>query len=485
MTHRGITRLIAVAAAAGLTALLGACGSSDDAGSTTTPATTTSAATSAADTSAAATSDAGTTSAAESSPAESSPAESSPAESSPADTGSGEPVTLTWWHNGTADPLLGYWQKVANDFEKAHPNVKIEISAVQNEELQKTKIPNALRSDDPPDLFQQWGGGELAAQVDAGKVMDISDQVADILPQLGGSVAGWQVGGKTYGLPFSLGIEGFWYNKALFKQAGITAPPTTIPELNDAVAKLKAANIAPIAVGAKDKWPAAHYWYNFALRACDSAVLQQAGIDLKFDDPCFTQAGDDLQAFLDTKPFQEGFLGTPAQQGATSSAGLMANGKAAMELQGHWNPGVMSGLAENGKGLGDDLGWFPFPSVPGGKGAPDSALGGGDGFSCSAQAPPECVELLKYISSKDVQTAFAATGAGLPVTAGAEAGVTDPNMKALLDARNNAGYVQLWLDVAYGPNVGGALNDAVANMFAGQGSSADIVQAMNDAAAQQ
>ena len=95
---------------------------------------------------------------------------------------------------------------------------------------------------------------------------------------------------------------------------------------------------------------------------------------------------------------------------------------------------------------------------------PTAALGGGDGFSCSAQAPPECVELLKYISSVEVQTAFAETGAGLPVTKGAETGVTDPNMKTLLDSRNNAGYVQLWLDVAYGPNVGGALNDAVANI---------------------
>ncbi len=45
-----------------------------------------------------------------------------------------------------------------------------------------------------------------------------------------------------------------------------------------------------------------------------------------------------------TKPFQTGFLGTPAQVGAGSSAGLVANGKAAMELQGDWDPGVMSAL---------------------------------------------------------------------------------------------------------------------------------------------
>lgn len=394
-------------------------------------------------------------------------------------------VTLTWWHNGTDDPLKSFWQEIADEFEADNPGVTVEVSAVQNEELQRTKIPNALRGNNPPDLFQQWGGGELANQVAAGKVLDISDDVADELELIGGSAAGWQVDGSTYGLPFSLGVEGFWYNKALFAEAGIDEAPTTIDELDEAVDKLKDAGIAPIAVGAKDKWPAAHYWYNYALRDCSSDVLQQASIDLNFDDGCFEQAGEDLQELLDTEPFNEGFLATPAQQGATSSAGLLANGKVAMELMGHWNPGVMGGLTEDGEGLGDDLGWFNFPSVAGGDGEADSALGGGDGFSCSAGAPPECVELLKYISSVDVQTRFAETGAGLPVTQGAEAGVTDPNMQTLLETRNEAGYVQLWLDVAYGPNVGGALNDAVANMFAGAGSAEDIVTAMNDAAAQQ
>ena len=411
-------------------------------------------------------------------------ASSAPAASSAA-SDSAEPVTLTWWHNGTNDPLKGYWEKVAADYMAMNPNVTIEISAIQNEELQKTKIPAALQGDNPPSLYQQWGGGELADQVAAGKVMDISDLVGDSLALQGGSVAGWQVDGKTYGLPFSMGVEGFWYNKADFAKAGITTPPATMTEFMDAIQKLKDAGITPIAVGAKDKWPAAHYWYNFALRDCPTAVMQQAGIDKVFTDPCFVKAGEDLQAFLDSEPFNKGFLGTPAQQGATSSAGLVANGKAAMELMGHWDPAVMADLTEDGKGLGENLGWFAFPAIEGGQGDPGAALGGGDGFSCSAQAPPECADFLNYIASVAVQTGFAETGAGLPVSAGAEVGVTDPNMVSLLDFRNNASYVQLWLDVAYGGNIGGALNDAVANMFAGQGSATDIVTAMNDAAASQ
>lgn len=400
------------------------------------------------------------------------------------DAAAGDDVTLTWWHNGTADPANGFWQEVATEFEESHPGVTVDITAVQNEEL-KTKIAVALQSNNTPDLFQQWGGGQMNAQVEAGKLLDVSSDVADELALIGGSAAGWQVDGKTYGLPFSMGISGFWYNKALFEQAGITKTPSTLDELNTAVDQLKAAGITPIVVGAKDKWPAAHYWYWLALRSCGEKVMQDSAKTLDFNDKCFTEAGEELQAFIDTEPFQDGFLGTSAQQGATSSAGLLANGNAAMELMGHWQPGVMGGLTEDGKGLGDELGWFPFPAVAGAAGTADAMLGGGDGFSCSASAPPECVELLKYISSVDVQTRFAETGIGLPVTKGAEGGVTDPNMVALLEARNDAKYVQLWLDIAYGNNVGGALNDAAANMFAGQGTAKDIVTAMNDAAAQQ
>ena len=135
----------------------------------------------------------------------------------------GDDVTLTWWHNGTADPANGFWQDIATEFEEAHPGVTVEVTAVQNEEL-KTKVAVALQSNNPPDLFQQWGGGQMNAQVEAGKLLDVSADVTDELALIGGSAAGWQVDGKTYGLPFSMGISGFWYNKALFGKPASRPP---------------------------------------------------------------------------------------------------------------------------------------------------------------------------------------------------------------------------------------------------------------------
>ena len=185
------------------------------------------------------------------------------------------------------------------------------------------------------------------------------------------------------------------------------------------------------------------------------------GLTLKFDDPCFVKAGEDLQAFIGIQPFQPNFIATVAQQGAASSAGLVANGKAAMELMGDWNLGVMQTLAGEREDLGHDIGWFPFPAIAGAPGDPKASLGGGDGFACSKKAPAECVEFLKYIVSPEVQKGYAAIDVGLPVAKGAEAGVSDATLQALLKATNEASYTQLWLDTAYGSTVGNAMNDAI------------------------
>ncbi|WP_308796952.1 ABC transporter substrate-binding protein [Agromyces silvae] len=403
------------------------------------------------------------------------------------DGGDSDGTTIVWWHNGTGEPLLGLWEDVAAEFEEANPGVTVEVQAYQNEELQRTLIPNALRSGSGVDLYQSWGAGELAAQVEAGYVMDLTDDVQAEVDALGAVVAPWQIDGQTYGLPYNFGIEGFWYNEDLFAQAGITSTPTTLDELTTAIEQLKAAGITPIAVGAGDKWPAAHYWYNFALKSCSPEVLQEAQKDLVFDDECFVQAGELLQEFIASDPFQDGFLATTAQQGAGSSAGMLATGQAAMELMGHWNPGVMGGILQ--EETGDEnatppefLGWFNFPGIEGTAGDPTAALGGGDGFSCAAWAPPECVDLLKYITSEAVQTRFGEVGAGVPVTPGSEAGLADENLQTVLEGLRSASYVQLWLDTAYGPTVGGAMNDGIVSLFGGQGTPEDVVTGMRDAA---
>jgi raffinose/stachyose/melibiose transport system substrate-binding protein len=210
--------------------------------------------------------------------------------------------------------------------------------------------------------------------------------------------------------------------------------------------------------------------------------MDAAAKDKSFKDPCWTKAGEDLQALAQTTPFNKGFLTTSAQQGAGSSAGLLANHKTAMELMGAWEPGVVASLTPDKKPL-EDLGWFPFPAVTGGQGDPAAMMGGVDGYACSAKAPKACPAFLNFYMQKKYQENYAKAFQTLPASKEAQTVVKDPALQTILATYNSAPYVAVWLDTTFGQNVGNALNTGVVNMLAGKGDPAAIVKTVNDAAA--
>jgi raffinose/stachyose/melibiose transport system substrate-binding protein len=374
-------------------------------------------------------------------------------------------ATLTWWNNANTQPLLGVFQNVIKTFEASHPNITIQNVPMQNE-LFKTKITPALRGNSPPDIYQQWGSGQQATQVQSGKVADISTNVSSWIGSLGTPATEWQTSGKWYGVPYDLHVVGFWYRKDLFGKAGIASPPTTIPELESDNAKLKAAGITPIALGSKDGWPDAFWWEYFAVRECSQSTITQAMSGVKLDAPCFTKASADLNAFVKTSPFQTGFLATPAQSVPNSAVGLLANGKVAMELQGDWEPAAGAGLTSD-KNFTSQLGWFPFPSVPGGAGSPKAVLGGGDGYSCTtAAAEPACAQFLQYLTTPAVQKQIVGAGAGLPANPAAAGDLAVPAEKDAAAANSAAPYIAEYFDTALPTTPGQNLDNAVAKWFA-------------------
>lgn len=397
--------------------------------------------------------------------------------------GSGDgDVTMTFWHNSTTGPGKAYWEATVAAYEEANPGVTIEVQSIQNEDMDG-KLQTALNSGDAPDIFMARGGGKLADVVEAGQIMDLTDTVDEATKEnVGAGFDAFTVDGKIYGMPTAVLPGGIFYSQDLFDEAGITETPTTIDELNDVVADLKAADIAPIALGGKDAWPAAHWYYFFALRECSQETLESAAASRSFDDPCWLAAGEKLQALAETEPFQEGYLTATAQQGAGSSAGLIANHKAAMELMGAWNPGVIAGLTPDEKPL-KDLNWFPFPDTGDGAGDPAAFMGGVDGYSCFVEAPPECADFLNFFMQKEHQEAYAEAFVTLPASKEAQGVVTEPALQSILEAYNEAPYVSVWLDTLYGQNVGNALNAGVVEMLAGDGTPQTIVDAVNAAAA--
>ena len=191
-------------------------------------------------------------------------------------------TTLEWWHMSTTEPAKTLWAQRAKEFEAAHPNVKIKIVTLENEAF-KAKLTTVTQSGKPPDLFQSWGGGVLQQQVDAGLVKDITGDVSPwSATSLPASLAAYQFDGKTYGVPFDIGMVGFWYNKELFAKAGITAPPATWAELLDDVKKLKAPGSPRSRWPARRSGPATSTGPTSPCASAGSTRCKQAGADHDF-----------------------------------------------------------------------------------------------------------------------------------------------------------------------------------------------------------
>jgi raffinose/stachyose/melibiose transport system substrate-binding protein len=357
--------------------------------------------------------------------------------------------TIHWWHIQNTDPMLSVWAGLAKQFEAAHPGVKVDITPLENEAF-KAKLTTVTQAGNPPGLFHSWGGGVL--------------------------VKLYQIGGKQYGTPYELGMVGFWYNKDLFAKAGVNATPKTWGELLGVVRQLKAANVVPIALAGGDKWPAHFYWSYLALRQGGVAGMTEAAKTGGFDGADFVTAGAKLAELVALEPFQPGFLGAKYMANDGQSA-LMGNGQTAMELMGQWAPTIEAAYSTDKKGIGDKLGFFPFPALEGGRGSPTEVLGGANGFAVGKNAPPEVFEFLKFLLSLDSQRKAAVAGV-LPVTAGAESALEDPNLKLVHDALKNASGFQLYLDQAFPPAIGQQVNDSVAELIARSASPEAVAQAI-------
>ena len=396
-------------------------------------------------------------------------------------TAGGAPVTVDWWHITTGEPGKSDFQAVADAYTAAHPNVKINITVLENEAF-KTKLATQIQAGDIPDLFQSWGGGIMAAQADAGALKDITSDIASWKDTINpGALSIYQYNGKQYGVPWDMGMIGFWYNKDAFTKAGITAVPTTWSDYLSDVSKLKASGIAPLAIAGQDKWPSMHLWTYLVLRIGGGQALSDMIQSGNWNTDACTKAGDQVVALNALNPYQPGYKSAVYNDEAAS----VGNGKAAMELMGQWAPSVQKDQSANKQGLGDKLGWFPFPSVEGGAGAATDGVGGGNGIAVGKDAPPEALDFLKFFNSVENGNKLNTDGVGLSTTVGTESSVTDPNLQAVLAGRANAQFMQLYLDQATSPAMGQAINDATVALFLGASDPAKVCQAITDAAATQ
>ena len=161
--------------------------------------------------------------------------------------GSSKPVTISLlapnYGSTDKDDTKLYWQQIINDFQAKYPNVKVDLQMATWDNL-ATKLTTAVQNNDAPDLFEGGGYADVAAQGLLYKASDIvsPQTVSNLIPHVAqlGQTKGQDGSQAQYGIPFTTSTRAFFYNTALFQQAGITAAPQTWADLAADAAKIKA-----------------------------------------------------------------------------------------------------------------------------------------------------------------------------------------------------------------------------------------------------
>jgi len=390
-------------------------------------------------------------------------------------------TTVKWLHIEVNPAQVKIWEEVARSYESAHPGVKIEMQFLENEAY-KAKLPTILQSKDRPNIIYSWAGGVLKAQIEAGVLQDITDQVKGYADSLTpAALAAFTSNGHVYGLPTALSQVGFLCNSELMAKAKVDpASIKTWDDLLAAVKTLKAAGVTPIVVGGADKWPLHFYWTHLAVRIGGKPAFEAAlrGENGGFAGETFQKSGVLFKQLVDLQPFQNGFLGFKNPQ----AVGYFGDGKAAMTLAISTVYHLQRALAADKVGLSEDkICWFDFPVVPGEKGAPTDTLGGITGWLVTKDSPKEAVDFLKFFVSKDVQTRLAAGNYIIPVVKGAEAGLNNAFMKLIASNLARSNYHQNFYDQSLGPSVGRVVNDVSAEIAGGSMSPQDAAAAIEAA----
>jgi len=338
----------------------------------------------------------------------------------------------------------------------------------------KQKVQVAMGSPNAPDVFYNWGGGNLAQFVQAGQVEPLDDALAKkpevrdtFLPSVLDTA---KINGKQYGLPMT-GTQPviFFYNKAVFAAAG-AQPPKTYDEFLGLVDTFKSKKVTPIALPGSQGWTELMYAEYFLDRIGGpekwEAIAKSGGAAWK--DPAVVKA---LQMCQDLA--KKGAFGTNFASINYDNAGagkLLATGKSAMFLMGTWE--YPTQLTNNPAFAKKDLGWFQFPSIAGGKGEPGNLVGNPSNYFSVNAASKNKDAAIDYLTSTVASDAYIddlIKSGAVPATKGAETKLAGkPNAEFNTDVfkmvSTAPSFAQSW-DQAIAPDIAKRLLDNLQKLF--------------------
>ena len=305
----------------------------------------------------------------------------------------GGEVSISHYFSG--DLGKANFMKGVQKFEQS-TGIKMKDSPVGHEDF-KTDILVRAACKKLPDVFSYWAGARVQFIVDSNSLMPIDDMWSN--DGLDGVVAksvansATIYNGKRYLVPLNYHYSGMFYNKKVFKEAGINQMPNNWNQFLNLCEKLKSKGFTPIALGSKNRWPA-QFWFDYL-------ILRTVGPDYRdnlmagkaaYNDYAVKHAMSVWKDLVD-----KGYFTANSNADTwTDASDKVARGKAAMTLMGTWITGYWNGLDLK---PGVDYDFFPFPVMS--IGIPNAVVGPVDGLVVSANAknPSGAKKFLSFMMS--------------------------------------------------------------------------------------
>ncbi|GAA1806370.1 extracellular solute-binding protein [Luedemannella flava] len=405
---------------------------------------------------------------------------------------------------GTAGPMRGGMQVWALQDPANEPIIRRGIEQFNVEsgtraalttyanDAYKQKLQVSMGSPNAPDVFFNWGGGNLAQFVKANQVRDLTSALAlrpEVTERFLPSVLDvGKINGHQYGIPMN-GIQPvvLFYNKKVFAAAG-AEPPKTIEDLYTLVDLFKSRGVTPVALAGSQGWTEL-MWLEYLLDRVGGAEKFAAiatGKAGAWRDPSVLQALAMCQDLAGRGTFGRNFASVNYDN--TGASKLFATGKAAMHLMGSWEYGSQAannpGFLERG-----ELGWVAFPTVPGGQGDPRAVVGNPSNYFSVRSDSPNADAATRFVVETLASDAYVAdliTAGQVPAVRGVEKKLAGTNNAEFATftyqlAVKAPTFTQSW-DQALSPSAGAELNSNLQKLFLGDISPADFVAAMEKAA---
>ncbi|OCT16316.1 ABC transporter substrate-binding protein [Paenibacillus pectinilyticus] len=304
-----------------------------------------------------------------------------------------DPFTMTVRHihiRDTTKPSLKLLEEVVKKTETDVPGLKFTLDGVEDTVNRNVKLKAEMANGTQPAIFNLFGGADTVNYSKAGRLLALNDIMAEAgIKDSFFDLREFTVDGKIYGLPESGYIEGFFYNKKLFEQAGVQVPKTW-NDLMSAMEQLKAKGITPIAMGSGggDGW-VANMLVNSLMVGLGGPALQEGFTTgaTKWTDPAVIETFKRIDDLAKKKYIDPNVLGKAFAEGQAT----FYTGKAAMLFDGSW---AVNAIVGDTSVVKDSTGFFRMPDVGG---AGDGFINGGwsNGYGFSAALKPNELTAVK------------------------------------------------------------------------------------------